>query len=375
MDRQNQIRGNCDMAGNPTTRETSKERSKALELAVQQIERQFGKGAIMKLGEESARVQIDSIPTGSIALDAALGIGGVPRGRVIEIYGPESSGKTTLALTIIAQAQKAGGNAVFIDAEHALDAKYAHRLGVDIESLHVAQPDTGEEALEIAEHLVRSGAVDVIVIDSVAALVPKAEIEGEMGDSHMGLQARLMSQALRKLTGTISKSKTTVIFINQIRMQIGVMFGNPETTTGGRALKFYASVRMDIRRIGAIKEGDVVIGSRVKVKVVKNKVAAPFKEGEFDILYNEGISRHGELLDLAVDRNLVQKSGTWFSYGEERIGQGRENARMWLKEHPDAASELETKLREALGLTRASEDGAEPVAATPEARGERRVRI
>jgi recombination protein RecA len=374
MDRQN-IRGYRDMAGNPTTRETNKERSKALELAVQQIERQFGKGAIMKLGEESARVTIDSIPTGSIALDAALGIGGVPRGRVIEIYGPESSGKTTLALTIIAQAQKAGGNAVFIDAEHALDAKYAHRLGVDIESLHVAQPDTGEEALEIAEHLVRSGAVDVIVIDSVAALVPKAEIEGEMGDSHMGLQARLMSQALRKLTGTISKSKTTVIFINQIRMQIGVMFGNPETTTGGRALKFYASVRMDIRRIGAIKEGEAVIGGRVKVKVVKNKVAAPFREAEFDILYNEGISKQGELLDLAIDRNLVQKSGTWFSYGDERIGQGRENARLWLREHPDAASELEVKLREALGLTRASEDGAEPAVATPEARGERRVRI
>jgi recombination protein RecA len=374
MDRQN-IRGYRDMAGNPTTRETNKERSKALELAVQQIERQFGKGAIMKLGEESARVTIDSIPTGSIALDAALGIGGVPRGRVIEIYGPESSGKTTLALTIIAQAQKAGGNAVFIDAEHALDAKYAHRLGVDIESLHVAQPDTGEEALEIAEHLVRSGAVDVIVIDSVAALVPKAEIEGEMGDSHMGLQARLMSQALRKLTGTISKSKTTVIFINQIRMQIGVMFGNPETTTGGRALKFYASVRMDIRRIGAIKEGEAVIGGRVKVKVVKNKVAAPFREAEFDILYNEGISKQGELLDLAIDRNLVQKSGTWFSYGDERIGQGRENARLWLREHPDAASELEIKLREALGLTRVSEDGAEPAVATPEARGERRVRI
>jgi len=369
---------------NASTREMSKERSKALELAVQQIERQFGKGAIMKLGEESAHIAIEAIPTGSIALDAALGIGGVPRGRVIEIYGPESSGKTTLALTIIAQAQKQGGNAVFIDAEHALDAKYAHRLGVDIESLHVAQPDTGEEALEIAEHLVRSGAVDVIVIDSVAALVPKAEIEGEMGDSHMGLQARLMSQALRKLTGTISKSKTTVIFINQIRMQIGVMFGNPETTTGGRALKFYASVRMDIRRIGAIKEGDNVIGSRVKVKVVKNKVAAPFREAEFDILYNEGISRPGELLDLAVERNLVQKSGTWFSYGEERIGQGRENARVWLKEHPDAFQELESKLREALGLSRSTaQDGAEPVAAaaagtataTPEARGERRIRI
>ncbi len=369
------------MAGNTSTgsaaREMSKERSKALELAVQQIERQFGKGAIMKLGEDSARVQIEAISTGSILLDAALGVGGVPRGRVIEIYGPESSGKTTLALTIIAQAQRAGGNAVFIDAEHALDANYAKRIGVDIDGLHVSQPDTGEEALEIAEHLVRSGAVDIIVIDSVAALVPKAEIEGEMGDSHMGLQARLMSQALRKLTGTISKSKTTVVFINQIRMQIGVMFGNPETTTGGRALKFYASIRMDIRRIGAIKEGDNNIGSRVKVKVVKNKVAAPFKEAEFDILFNEGISRQGELIDLAVEKNLVQKSGTWFSYGEERIGQGRENARLWLKEHPDAAAELEAKLREALGLTRPASDGAAaaPATATPEARGERRVRI
>ncbi len=364
------------MATNPAVREMSKERAKALDLAVQQIERQFGKGAIMKLGEESARVQVDSIPTGSIALDAALGIGGVPRGRVIEIYGPESSGKTTLTLSIIAQAQKAGGNAVFIDAEHALDAKYAKKLGVDIENLHVAQPDTGEEALEIAEHLVRSGAVDVIVIDSVAALVPKAEIEGEMGDSHMGLQARLMSQALRKLTGTISKSKTTVIFINQIRMQIGVMFGNPETTTGGRALKFYASVRMDIRRIGAIKDGENVIGSHVKVKVVKNKVAAPFKEAEFDILYNEGISHEGELLDLAVDRNLIQKSGTWFSYGEERIGQGRENARLWLKEHSDAATELDTRVRDSLGLTRAAAAPAAPAEpAEALAKGERRVRI
>jgi recombination protein RecA len=298
---------------------------------------------------------------------------------VIEIYGPESSGKTTLTLSIIAQAQKAGGNAVFIDAEHALDAKYAKKLGVDIENLHVAQPDTGEEALEIAEHLVRSGAVEVIVIDSVAALVPKAEIEGEMGDSHMGLQARLMSQALRKLTGTISKSRTTVIFINQIRMQIGVMFGNPETTTGGRALKFYASVRMDIRRIGAIKDGENVIGSHVKVKVVKNKVAAPFKEAEFDILYNEGISREGELLDLAVDRNLVQKSGTWFSYGEERIGQGRENGRMWLKEHPDAVAELEARVRESLGLIRVAAGPAGPAApaepAEALAKGERRVRI
>jgi recombination protein RecA len=392
MDRRHQTQGEVHMAGNVTTRETgkdspremsremSKERTKALELAVQQIERQFGKGAIMKLGSDSARVQIESIPTGSIALDAALGIGGIPRGRVIEVYGPESSGKTTLALSVIAQAQKLGGNAVFIDAEHALDASYAKRLGVDIDALHVSQPDTGEEALEIAEHLVRSGAVDVIVIDSVAALVPKAEIEGEMGDSHMGLQARLMSQALRKLTGTISKSRTTVIFINQIRMQIGVMFGNPETTTGGRALKFYASIRLDIRRIGSIKDGEAIIGNHVKVKVVKNKVAAPFKEAEFDILYNEGISREGEILDLATERNLVQKSGTWFSYGEERIGQGRENARLWLKEHPDAFAELSVKLREALGLTRASGvDAAEPEPAMAEARaaaaGERRVRI
>ena len=373
------------MAVNPSHRDTNREgkgeRAKALELAVQQIERQFGKGAIMKLGEEHARVQIDAIPTGSLGLDVALGIGGVPRGRVIEIYGPESSGKTTLTLSIIAQAQKQGGNAVFIDAEHALDASYAKRLGVDIDALHISQPDTGEEALEIAEHLVRSGAVDVIVIDSVAALVPKAEIEGEMGDSHMGLQARLMSQALRKLTGTISKSKTTVIFINQIRMQIGVMFGNPETTTGGRALKFYASVRMDIRRIGAIKDGDNVIGSHVKVKVVKNKVAAPFKEAEFDILYNEGISREGELLDMAVEKNMVQKSGTWFAYGEERIGQGRENARVWMKEHPDVVAELDAKMREALGIGAAK---VEPEAAAPavpaaaaagEGRGERRVRI
>ena len=368
--------------GKESIREMSKERTKALDLAVQQIERQFGKGAIMKLGSDSARVQVETIPTGSLALDAALGIGGIPRGRVIEVYGPESSGKTTLALSIIAQAQKTGGNAVFIDAEHALDASYAKRLGVDIDALHVSQPDTGEEALEIAEHLVRSGAVDVIVIDSVAALVPKAEIEGEMGDSHMGLQARLMSQALRKLTGTISKSRTTVIFINQIRMQIGVMFGNPETTTGGRALKFYASIRLDIRRIGSIKDGDNVIGNHVKVKVVKNKVAAPFKEAEFDILYNEGISREGEVLDLASERNLVQKSGTWFSYGEERIGQGRENARLWLKEHPDAFVELTLKLREALGLTRsAAADVAEPEVVAAEARpaaaspAERRVRI
>jgi recombination protein RecA len=353
----------------------AKEKIKALELALQQIEKQFGKGAIMKLGEESAKVGIDVIPTGSIALDAALGVGGVPRGRVVEIYGPESSGKTTLALTIISNAQKAGGNAVFIDAEHALDAAYAQKLGVDIANLHVAQPDTGEEALEIADQLVRSGAVDVVVIDSVAALVPRAEIEGEMGDSHVGLQARLMSQALRKLTGSINKSNTTVIFINQIRMQIGVMFGNPETTAGGRALKFYASVRLDIRRIQTLKEGEQAIGNRTKVKVVKNKVAAPFREAEFDILYNEGISREGEIIDFATDKGVIQKSGTWFSFGEERIGQGRENARLFLKEHADVRAKVEAKLLPLLGLkTPASPvgpgvagNGAEPAAAKPAA--------
>src|SRR5262245_20300832 len=329
---------------------SAKEKNKALDLALQQIEKQFGKGAIMKLGEEGSRTVAETVPTGSIALDLALGVGGVPRGRVVEIYGPESSGKTTLSLTIIANAQRLGGNAVFIDAEHALDAGYAQKLGVDIANLHVAQPDTGEEALEIADHLVRSGAVDVVVIDSVAALVPRAEIEGEMGDSHVGLQARLMSQALRKLTGSISKSKTIVIFINQIRMQIGVMFGNPETTAGGRALKFYASVRMDIRRIATLKEGEQAVGNRTKVKVVKNKVAAPFREAEFDIIYNEGISREGELIDFAVDKGVIQKSGTWFSFGEERIGQGRENARLFLKEHKDIRAQLEAKLLPLLGL-------------------------
>jgi recombination protein RecA len=328
---------------------SAKEKNKALELALQQIEKQFGKGAIMKLGEDST-LPVDVIHTGSIGLDLALGVGGVPRGRVVEIYGPESSGKTTLALTIIANAQRSGGNAVFIDAEHALDASYAQRLGVDIANLHVAQPDTGEEALEIADHLVRSGAVDVVVVDSVAALVPRAEIEGEMGDSHVGLQARLMSQALRKLAGSISKSKTCVIFINQIRMQIGVMFGNPETTAGGRALKFYASVRLDIRRIATLKEGDSAVGNRTRVKVVKNKVAAPFREAEFDILYNEGISREGELLDFAVEKNVVQKAGTWLSFGEERIGQGRENARLFLKEHADVRGQIEAKLLPQLGL-------------------------
>src|SRR5262247_1404070 len=328
----------------------AKERSKALDLALQQIEKQFGKGAIMKLGEGNAAPEIEVTSTGSIGLDLALGVGGVPRGRIIEIYGPESSGKTTLALTIIANAQKNGGNAVFIDAEHALDSSYAGKLGVDITNLHVAQPDTGEEALEIADTLVRSGAVDVVVIDSVAALVPRAEIEGEMGDSHVGLQARLMSQALRKLIGSISKSKTCVIFINQIRMQIGVMFGSPETTAGGRALKFYASVRLDIRRIQTLKEGETAVGNRTKVKVVKNKVAAPFREAEFDILYNEGISREGELIDFAIDKSVITKAGTWFSFGDERLGQGRENTRMFLKEHADIRAKVEAKVLPMLGL-------------------------
>src|SRR4051794_40092118 len=309
-------------------------REKALDLAVSQIEKQFGKGAIMKLGEGGVVKDVPVVSTGSLGLDIALGIGGVPRGRVLEIYGPEASGKTTLALQIVAEAQKQGGTGAYVDAEHALDLGYAKKLGVKTDDLLVSQPDHGEQALEIAETLVRSGAVDLLVVDSVAALVPRAEIEGEMGDSHMGLQARLMSQALRKLTGTISKSKTTVIFINQIRMKIGVMFGNPETTTGGNALKFYSSVRLDIRRIAALKNGEDVIGNRTRVKVVKNKVAPPFKEVEFDILYGEGISMEGDLLDLAAHHNVIEKSGTWYTYGTERIGQGRENARQWLKEHP-----------------------------------------
>jgi len=317
---------------------------KALDLALSQIEKQFGKGAIMRLGNEEPLPDVAAIPTGSLSLDLALGVGGVPRGRVIEIFGPESSGKTTLALHIIAEAMKLGGIAAFVDAEHALDIGYARKLGVRTDDLLVSQPDTGEQALEIAETLVRSGAIDVLVIDSVAALVPKAEIEGDMGDSHMGLQARLMSQALRKLTGIISKSNCCVIFINQIRMKIGVMFGNPETTTGGNALKFYASVRMDIRKIAALKQGNDMIGSRTRVKVVKNKVAPPFKEVEFDILYGEGISKEGDILDLAVERNVVDKSGAWFSYGKERIGQGRENSRIFLKEHPEMTAEIREKL-------------------------------
>jgi recombination protein RecA len=335
------------------------ERTRAIDLAFAQIEKQFGKGSIMRLGSKEAIVPIAVIPTGAISFDAALGVGGFPRGRVVEIFGPESSGKTTIALQVIAQAQKTGGMAAFVDAEHALDPGYAKKLGVDVDNLLVSQPDYGEQALEITEALVRSGAIDVLVVDSVAALVPKAELDGEMGDSHMGLQARLMSQALRKLTGTVSKSRTCLIFINQIREKIGVMFGNPETTTGGRALKFYSSVRVDIRRIAAIKEGDVVTGSRTKVKVVKNKVAAPFREAEFDIMYGEGISREGDLLDLAVNNNLLEKSGAWYSYKGERIGQGRENARQFLKDNAETFTKLEAEVRKHLGLIPA---GVHPVA-------------
>jgi recombination protein RecA len=335
------------------------ERDKAIDLAITQIEKQFGKGAIMRLGTEEALPDIAAIPTGALSLDLALGVGGVPRGRVIEIFGPESSGKTTLALHIVAEAQKLGGIAAFVDAEHALDIGYARKLGVKTDDLLVSQPDTGEQALEIAETLVRSGAIDVLVIDSVAALVPKAEIEGEMGDSHVGLQARLMSQALRKLTAIIAKSNCCVIFINQIRMKIGVMFGNPETTTGGNALKFYASVRLDIRKIATLKQGNDVIGSRTRVKVVKNKVAPPFREVEFDILYGEGISREGDILDLAVDKGIVDKSGAWFSYSKERIGQGRENSRLFLKDNPALLEEIRQKLLEQTGLGRrdASQEG------------------
>jgi recombination protein RecA len=340
------------------------DRQRAVDLALAQIEKQFGKGSIMRLGSREAVVPISVISTGSISFDAALGVGGVPRGRVIEIFGPESSGKTTITLQIIAEAQKAGGLAAFVDAEHALDPAYAKKLGVDIDNLLISQPDYGEQALEITEALVRSGAIDVLVVDSVAALVPKAELDGEMGDSHMGLQARLMSQALRKLTGTVSKSRTSLIFINQIREKIGVMFGNPETTTGGRALKFYSSVRIDIRRIAAVKEGDVVVGSRTKVKIVKNKVAAPFREAEFDILYGEGISREGDILDLAVANNIVEKSGAWFSFSGERIGQGRENVRQFLKDNRDTFAKIDTQLRQKLGIS-AKTATPEPPAVPP----------
>ncbi|HXG55992.1 MAG TPA: recombinase RecA [Vicinamibacterales bacterium] len=330
-----------------------RERMKAIEAAVGQIEKQFGKGSIMRLGGKDAIAPVPAISTGSVSLDYALGIGGVPRGRVIEIFGPESSGKTTLTLQIIAEAQKLGGMAAFVDAEHALDATYARKLGVDLENLLVSQPDNGEQALEIVEVLVRSNSVDVVVVDSVAALVPRAEIEGEMGDAQMGLQARLMSQALRKLTGVVSKSKTCLIFINQLREKIGVMFGNPETTTGGRALKFYSSVRIDIRRIGAIKDGDMVVGGRTRVKVVKNKVAPPFREAEFDVMYGEGISKEGDLLDLAVEKKIVDKSGTWFAFNGERLGQGRENVKQFMKDNPEITRTIEQKVRLELGLVKA----------------------
>src|SRR5213594_735756 len=333
------------------------EKTRALDLAVSQIEKQFGKGAIMRLGGMEAG-PMEAISSGSLALDVAMGVGGYPRGRVIEIFGPESSGKTTLALHAIAETQKTGGTAAFVDAEHALDATYARKLGVDIDNLLVSQPDNGEQALEITEVLIRSGAVDIVVVDSVAALVPRAELEGEMGDPQMGLQARLMSQALRKLTGAVSKSKTCLIFINQLREKIGVMFGNPETTTGGRALKFYSSVRLDIRRIASIKDGDAVVGGRVRVKVVKNKVAPPFREAEFDVMYGEGISRTGDLLDLGVDKNIIEKSGAWFSFQGERLGQGRENARQFLKDNPEVYKAIEDRVRRELGMTREAPEAA-----------------
>jgi recombination protein RecA len=338
------------------------EKMRAIDLALAQIEKQFGKGSIMRLGSKDVLVPVSIIPTGSLALDAAMGVGGMPRGRVIEIFGPEASGKTTLALHVIAEAQKQGGMAAFIDAEHALDPNYSRALGVDVDNLLVSQPDYGEQALEIAEALIRSSAVDVLVIDSVAALVPRAELEGDMGDAQMGLQARLMSQALRKLSGIVSKSKTCLIFINQIREKIGVMFGNPETTTGGRALKFYATMRVDIRRIASIKEGERVIGSRTRAKVVKNKVAAPFRDAEFDILYGEGISREGDLLDIGVEKAIIEKTGSWFSFAGERIGQGRENARLFLKANPDIREKLEVQARKALGLPELSADSSAPPA-------------
>jgi len=334
----------------PPERDDVKERLKALDLAVGQIEKQFGKGSIMRLGQKGGVAPVEAISTGALSIDYALGIGGLPRGRVVEIFGPESSGKTTLALQVIAQAQKGGGMAAFVDAEHALDASYAQKLGVDLDSLLVSQPDNGEQALEIVEVLIRSGGVDVVVVDSVAALVPRAEIEGEMGEAQMGLQARLMSQALRKLTGVVSKSKTSLIFINQLREKIGVMFGNPETTTGGRALKFYASVRIDIRRIGSLKDGDAVIGGRTRVKIVKNKLAPPFREAEFDVMYGQGISREGDLLDLAVEHKVVEKSGAWFAYGGERLGQGRENAKAFLRDNPDVCRAVEERVKRELGM-------------------------
>src|ERR1700743_695354 len=346
----------------------------ARDLALSQIEKQFGKGSIMRLGSKEAIVPISTISTGSISFDAALGVGGVPRGRVVEIFGPESSGKTTITLQIIAEAQKMGGMAAFVDAEHALDPAYAKKLGVDVDNLLVSQPDYGEQALEITEALVRSGAIDVLVLDSVAALVPKAELDGEMGDSHVGLQARLMSQALRKLTGTVAKSRTCLIFINQIREEIGGMFGNPETTTGGRALKFYSSVRIDIRRIGAVKEGEVVVGSRTKVKIVKNKVAAPFRDAEFDILYGEGISREGDVLDLAVLHNIVDKAGAWYSYQGERIGQGKENVRAYFKDNREVFNRVDAELRKKLGISGGNAEELPPVPADGPAQAKEAVR-
>ncbi len=334
-----------------TSEKHDRDRERALDLAVSQIEKQFGKGSIMRFGEDAVIQDIEAISTGSLTLDLALGIGGLPRGRVVEIYGPESSGKTTLALHVVAQAQKKGGTCAFVDAEHALDMAYAQKLGVQGDELLISQPDNGEQALEITETLVRSGAIDIVVVDSVAALVPRAEIEGEMGEPQMGLQARLMSQALRKLVGTISRSKTMVVFINQVRMKIGVMFGNPETTTGGNALKFYASVRLDIRRTGAVKSADAVVGNRTKVKVVKNKVAPPFKEAEFDILYGRGVSKEGELIDIGTDQGIIEKAGAWYSYGGDRIGQGRENAKTYLRDNPDIAADVEVRIREKFGLS------------------------
>jgi len=345
--------------------EVRENRDRAIEVALTQIEKQFGKGSIMRLGSKEALVAVPAIPTGCLSFDAALGVGGFPRGRVIEVFGPESSGKTTVALHVVAEAQKRGGMAAYIDAEHAMDAKYARKLGVDVDNLLVSQPDSGEQALEIAEVLIRSSAVDVVVVDSVAALVPRAELEGEMGDAQMGLQARLMSQAMRKLKGIVSKSKTCLIFINQLREKIGVMFGNPETTTGGRALKFYADIRVDIRRVGAIKEGENMVGNRTRVKIVKNKLASPFREAEFDILYGEGISREGDLIDLAVEKNILEKSGAWFSYKGERLGQGRENVRGFLRENADISQKVEAEVRKSLGLEVKAEAPAAPPPTTP----------
>lgn len=349
----------------------NEDKLRALDAALGQIEKQYGKGAVMKLGDSAANMNVETIPTGSLSLDIALGLGGVPKGRIIEVYGPESSGKTTVALHMVAEVQKRGGIAGFIDAEHALDPAYAKNIGVDIENLYISQPDNGEQALEITETMVRSGAVDIIIVDSVAALVPKAEIDGDMGDSHVGLQARLMSQALRKLTAAISKSNCIVIFINQLREKVGVMFGNPETTTGGRALKFYSSIRLDVRRIEALKQGGEMVGNRTRIKVVKNKVAPPFREAEFDIMFGKGISKEGDVLDLAASVGIVQKSGAWFAYGGDKIGQGRENAKAYLREHPEIMDEIEHKVRVAYGLIKeGAPEGTEETAAVPETEGD-----